>query len=94
MDVLEHGVIDPLARKMIGGDTNFESSLRQYGYDPSKYNIEFPRTVDAPLQNVPIVGPILNSIAPFITEIGGKEEIPITRVRGLPGVLRNIAMPK
>tara|TARA_R100001082_G_scaffold16702_1_gene8407 strand:+ start:457 stop:1842 length:1386 start_codon:yes stop_codon:yes gene_type:complete len=94
MDVLEHGVIDPLARKMIGGDTNFESSLRQYGYDPSKYNIEPTRTVDAPLQNVPIVGPILDSIAPFITEIGGREEIPITRVRGLPGVLRNIAMPK
>jgi len=94
MDVLEHGVMDPLARRMIGGDTNFESSLRQYGYDPSKHNIEPTRIVDAPLQNVPIVGPIVSSIAPWLTEIGGREEIPITRVRGLPGVLRNIAMPK
>ena len=103
MDVLEHGVMDPLARKIRGGDTDLEASLRQYGYDSSKYNIEPRRTVDAPLQNVPfrkvlltnnIVSPIVNSIAPWLTEIGGREEIPITRVRGLPGVLRNIAMPK
>ena len=94
MDIFEHGVMDPLARKIRGGDTDLEASLRQYGYKPSKYNIEATRTVDAPLQNVPIVGPIVNAIAPWLTEIGGKEEIPITRVRGLPGVLRNIAMPK
>jgi hypothetical protein len=103
MDMFEHGVMDPLARKIRGGDTDLEASLRQYGYDPSKHNIEPRRTVDAPLQNVPfrkvlltnnIVSPIVNSIAPWLTEIGGREEIPITRVRGLPGVLRNIAMPK
>ena len=103
MDMFEHGVMDPLARRVRGGDTDLEASLRQYGYDPSKHNIEPRRTVDAPLQNVPfrkvlltnnIVSPIVNSIAPWLTEIGGREEIPITRVRGLPGVLRNIAMPK
>ena len=103
MDMFEHGVMDPLARKIRGGDTDLEASLRQYGYDPSKHNIEPRRTVDAPLQNVPfrkvlltnnIVSPIVNAIAPWLTEIGGREEIPITRVRGLPGILRNIAMPK
>ena len=94
MDMFEHGVMDPLARKIRGGDTKLEASLRQYGYNPSKHNIEPTRIVDAPLQNVPIVGPIVSSIAPWLTEIGGREEIPINRVRGLPGVLRNIAMPK
>ena len=86
VDMLEHGVIDPLARRMVGGDTNFESSLRQYGYDPSKYDIGFPRTVDGPLRHVPIIGHILSGI--------GREEIPINRVEGLSGKVRNFMMPK
>ena len=86
VDMLEHGVMDPLARKMVGGDTNFESSLRQYGYDPSKYDIGLPRTVDGPLRHVPIIGHILSGI--------GREEIPINRVEGLSGKVRNFMMPK
>ena len=38
--VLKDGVIDPIGRRLRGGDSSVEQGLRKYGYDPKLYTLD------------------------------------------------------